>query len=201
MTTQSPRIDGRAARAERTREAVVDAMLSLTDEGHLRPTARQISARAGVSLRSVFQHFDDLETLFAAAADRQVERLTHLAVVIPPDAPFEQRLSAFVETRGALLETISPVRRSALLGEPFSPEIARRLRWSRDMNREEAERVFGVELAAIPEDRRHVVGFALHAATEWYTWEMLRAHDNLSITDAIKVMSLTIRALLNKEAR
>jgi AcrR family transcriptional regulator len=39
------------------------------------PSAARIAARAGVSLRSVFQHFNDVESLFAAAASRQAERL------------------------------------------------------------------------------------------------------------------------------
>src|ERR1044072_5768679 len=65
--------DGRSARAARTRDAVVEALLSLLDEGNLRPTARQVAERAGVSLRSVYVHFDDLEDLFTAAAHRFFE--------------------------------------------------------------------------------------------------------------------------------
>src|SRR5437667_3708433 len=110
MTTVAPAPDGRAARATRTRDAVVDAFLALIDGGNLRPTARQVSERAGVSLRSVFQHFDDLEALFAAAADMQIERLTPLATCVPTDAPLPQRLRIFVEGRTRLLEAISPVR-------------------------------------------------------------------------------------------
>ena len=63
-------LDGRAARALRTRNRVVDALLDLVDEGDLRPSAADVARRAGVSLRSVFQHFDDLETLFRVAGER-----------------------------------------------------------------------------------------------------------------------------------
>ena len=41
--------DGRTVRAERTRQALVDALLSLLDEGQLQPTAERIAVRAGVS--------------------------------------------------------------------------------------------------------------------------------------------------------
>jgi hypothetical protein len=44
--------------------AVVDALLGLIESGDLWPTAPRASRRAGVSLRSVFQHFTDL-ALFA----------------------------------------------------------------------------------------------------------------------------------------
>src|SRR4051812_40199139 len=44
--------DGRNVRAERTRKAVVEALLELLDEGDVRPTAERIAVRAGVSERS-----------------------------------------------------------------------------------------------------------------------------------------------------
>jgi TetR/AcrR family transcriptional regulator, regulator of autoinduction and epiphytic fitness len=201
MTTRTTgeiqREDGRSVRSARTRSAVVEAFLELIDDGQLRPTAKAVSKRAGVSLRSVFQHFADLEALFAAAADRQVERLAELAVRIPAEAPFEERLRMFVDGRARLFERISPVRRASLLWEPFSPEIARRMKWSRDTNREESRRVFGRELTNVDDSKQ--VESALHAATEWYTWETLRVHDGLSIQQATNVMSHMVSALLKKE--
>ena len=67
-------MDGRIARGARARAAIVDALLALIEAGELRPSAARIAERAGVSLRSVFQHFKDVESLFAAMADRQRER-------------------------------------------------------------------------------------------------------------------------------
>jgi TetR/AcrR family transcriptional regulator, regulator of autoinduction and epiphytic fitness len=114
MTTSHLRVDGRNARSERTRGAVATALLELLQGGHLRPTAAEIAERAGVSLRSVFQHFEDLESLYAAVADAQMERLLRY---ISPEAgagPLAERVSSFVERRAELLETITPVRRAAL---------------------------------------------------------------------------------------
>jgi AcrR family transcriptional regulator len=159
-----------------------------------------VSERAGVSLRSVFQHFEDLETLLAAAADRQFERLAALASRIPRELPFEERLRLLVEERARLFEALTPVRRSALLWEPFSPEIARRLKWSRDTNRAEIERVFSAELGLLGKRERAEVTAALHTATEWPAWETLRTHNSLLTEDASRVMSRTIRALLGKES-
>jgi TetR/AcrR family transcriptional regulator, regulator of autoinduction and epiphytic fitness len=191
--------DGRSARRLRTYEAVVDAMLALIDEGNLRPTAKQVSERAGVSLRSVFQHFNDLEMLYATAADHQAQRLGHLMKPIPADGTFEERLRVFVETRTSVLEAISPVRRAGLLQVPFSHAIASRMKWVRRAAREESDRVFAQELAALPKDERRETANAVHIASEWYTWESLRTHDNLSPEDARKVIARMIRALLRKE--
>jgi len=108
-------IDGRLARGERARGAIVDALLGLIDGGDLRPSAARIAARAGVSLRSVFQHFNDVESLFAAAASRQAERLAAHIGAVPDEGPLERRLGAFVRQRAKLLEAIAPVRRAAIL--------------------------------------------------------------------------------------
>src|SRR5215831_10500116 len=117
MASSSPilaSVDGRLARGERARGAIVDALLALIDRGDLRPSAARVAERAGVSLRSVFQHFSDVESLFAAAS-RQAERVSIYLGGIPEDGPLASRLGAFVRQRSRLLEAIAPVRRAAIL--------------------------------------------------------------------------------------
>lgn len=192
------RIDGRLARSERSRRAVVGALLDLFEEGDLRPTAAQIAQRAGVSLRSVFQHFESLETLFAAAADLQMERLAPLLVPIPTGGSFSGRLTMLVTRRSRVLEAIAPVRRASLRVEPFSNEVRTRLELARARGRKEMERVFARELAALPPAERRDVAAALGAAASWSTWEHLRRHQGLSVERARKVLARTIAALLGR---
>ena len=195
--TSSPaKIDGRRARGERARAAVVDAILDLLQEGDLRPTAERVAARAGVSLRLVFHHFADIESLYAAAADRQTERLAALFKPIAADGPFETRLDAFVQQRARMWERIAPVRRASLLLEPFSNEIRRRLAAARTLARREAARVFAAEIARFRGDARDEIVAALGAASGWQTWEALRRHQGLSIEKAHRTVARTIRALL-----
>jgi hypothetical protein len=85
----------------------------------------------------VFQHFDDLESLYATVSDAQMARMSHFISQETGAGPFAERTRSFVDRRAELLETITPVRRAALLQEPFSEELARRLRWAHDMAREE----------------------------------------------------------------
>src|SRR4051794_7539538 len=75
--------DGRTARSQRTRDSVVEALLDLLNAGNPRPTAREIAEQAGVSLRSVYVHFDDLEDLFLAATGRHLERILPLLEKVP----------------------------------------------------------------------------------------------------------------------
>jgi TetR/AcrR family transcriptional regulator, regulator of autoinduction and epiphytic fitness len=190
------KIDGRTARARRTREAIVDAVLGLLDAGDLRPSVEDIAARAGVSPRSIFQHFGDRETLLRAVGMRQTERVSQIVEHLPDTGPFDERLEAFVEQRARVLEFITPVRRSALLNEPFSEGSHAGLQAFRAFKRAEAERVFAPELDGLPAAEREEVVRALGAATDWNTWEALRAHQGLSVADARGVMRRTIGALL-----
>src|SRR5947209_19642262 len=89
--------DGRAARSKRTRRAIVDAMRALHHEGDLRPTAPRVAERAGVSVRTVWQHFDDLETLLVEAGRRDLEIARSLVETIDPSLPTTERVQALVE--------------------------------------------------------------------------------------------------------
>src|SRR5437763_14833951 len=103
----APAVDGRTARAHRTRTAVVDALLQLINDGDLRPTAPRIAERAGVSLRSVFQHFTDLEALYAAATQREIGIIADLVETLPSDGPLAGRIDAFVAQRSRVLEALT----------------------------------------------------------------------------------------------
>lgn len=199
MARTATEIDGRTARSARTRDAVADAFLDLLHAGNLRPTAKQVADAAGVSLRSVFQHFDDLDTLFAEVADRQIQRLQTLMPTPPPSAPFRERLEKFVAGRSRLLEAISPVRRAAVLQEPFSEVVGKRLRWVRVAAQAEIAAAFAPELkAGSPSDRAELLA-ALDIAANWGTWEALRTQHGMPPEAASRTMTRMIEALL-KEA-
>jgi TetR/AcrR family transcriptional regulator, regulator of autoinduction and epiphytic fitness len=191
-------LDGRLARSARTRHAVVDALLDLLGEGDLRPTAARIAERAGVSLRLVFHHFDDLEAIYSELADRQAERVKPLTVRIPVRLPFARRVEEFSAQRGRLLETLSPVRRAAVLIEPFRAALAKRLKHARDLTRAASIAAFTPELSKLHGDEKRATIAALDVATSWVAWEQMRRHQGLSETDARGVMATTIRALLAK---
>jgi TetR/AcrR family transcriptional regulator, regulator of autoinduction and epiphytic fitness len=184
--------DGRNARAERTREAVVEALLELLDEGDIRPTGERIAARAGVSERSVFQHFRDREALFEEAAQRQYDRIMPTLQAIDADLPLGQRIDEFTAQRARLCETVSGVRRGAILIEHESETVAGRLQWARKAKAKEVERVFAAELSGRDPATRH----ALVAACAWTAWESLRFHQGLSPAAARKAMKAAVTGLL-----
>lgn len=190
--------DGRAARAVRTRKAVADALLNLIEEGDLRPTSKSIARRAGVSERTIFQHFDDLETLFSVAAERVGDRIVGNLKQLSDDAPFAQRLSDYMDELLYLHEAMTSVRRASRLHEPFSPVIDRALGWWRDALRRGIERVFAPELEQWSGDEQRDVLEALAVIATWSSWENMRRHSGFSPERARRVLELSFCAVLRQ---
>lgn len=185
-------MDGRRARAARTREGIVAAALALIDGGDLRPTAASIAARAGLSVRSVFQHFADLEDLFLEVSDRHVDRIASLYTGTSYDGDLAARVDAFVDYRSRLYEAIAPVRRAAMLHEPFSTVVASRLELARTLHRLDLERAFGAELHA----GDAVLAEALSAVTTFVVWDEMRRRAGLDVAAAGAAMHRAVSALL-----
>jgi AcrR family transcriptional regulator len=188
--------DGRAARALRTREAIVDACIALVEEGDLRPTAPRIADRAGVSVRSVFQHFDDLPSLHIAVTESIAERMAALVAPIDAALPLDDRIARFVDQRSNLLEAMMPFRVAAGVHGPFAPEIRRAMRAGSAFLRAEVEQVFAPELARVPATVRAEVTEALATASSGAAWETLRAELDDDPARARVVLARLVRAVL-----
>jgi AcrR family transcriptional regulator len=189
---QGAAVDGRTARALRTRDAIVDACISLVDEGVLKPTAPRIAERAGVSVRSVFQHFDDLESLFALVADRAIAQINVHFAPVDPGLPLAARIRRFAGLRRSVLEAMTPIRRAAAVHAPFSPAIQARLQAGQGFLRDELTRVFGPELDAAPADEREQLLDVLDIASSWASWDTMRRANGRS---ADECEALVVRML------
>ena len=173
-------------------------MLALIREGSVQPTAAAVAERAGVSLRLVFHHFDDMETLMRHALSLQAARVAPLIVVpVAPDAPLDTRLTRFVEGRAALFEEITPVRRAARQLEARSGSIAEGLRQMRALLRQQVLYLFGAELRRAGP----AVTAAAQALTSWMTWESLRRHQGLDAPSAQETLAAGLQALLTSSER
>ena len=186
-------VDGRRARRHRSRDLAVDALLDLLNEGVSRPTAQQVAERSGVSLRSIFRIFDDVQSLHTAASERQMSRVRHLFVDIPDAGTLEERVTATVATTTRLYEGVAPIRRAALRAAPESNPLQLQLQRARGWLRAEIDRVFVDELRRIDDPD---VAAALEAALSFETWDQLRTAQGRSSERTAASMRHTVRALL-----
>lgn len=195
-TEDGPPLDGRTARGLRTRRAVVEALLALQEEGDLEPTAQRVAARAGVALRTVFGHFSDMETLWAEAGQRELDKISALADVVPSELPREERIERFCASRARVLEALLPVARAARLREHASPALRRNRELFVAAGDSEVEQVFAQELAGLADADRDALTTALYVVAGQSTWELLRHDRGLSVEQATEQLSRTVRRVV-----
>lgn len=194
-TTEAP--DGRHARRERNRLAVVDAMLGLYHEGNLDPSSDEIAARAGLSPRSLFRYFDDLHDLVRVAVSRQYERVRALADLdLSTDAPLAQRVDRLVQQRLRLIGATASVGKVTRLREPFQPLIAEQLVQGRRQLRAQVQRLFAPELAAMPGDRGAHALAAIDVLTSFEAVQLMRDDQGLSAQRIAATLSDSVTRLL-----
>jgi AcrR family transcriptional regulator len=192
MTSQPQRVDGRTARSERTRSAIVDANLQLIQDGDLRPTADRIARVAGVSLRALWSHFADMEALFAASGQRVLEPRAETFEPVPVDLPLANRIQAYCHQRARMLEQIAPTARAASTREPFSPALQEYRRIHMDLVHDELTTLFAAELKGKPE-----LLTALTAISMWPTWGTWRDAMGLSPEAARAALTSAVEGLLS----
>jgi len=151
---------------------MVEAVIELLEHGELDPTAQQVADRAGVSLRTVFHHFQSMETVLAECWRVQYERHWEGLHAVPGEGPLADRVEATVQQRTAQFERIAGPRRAAVVWAPRSPVIARGLESARCVLRSMLAETFADELAADGEPE--VLLDALDAAASFEAWDLLR---------------------------
>jgi AcrR family transcriptional regulator len=187
-------VDGRRQRGERTRQAIIEAALSLQEEGVLVPTAQQISDRAGVLIRSFFRHFDDMETLFKAADDQLRDSYEALFIGGDRQGSLSERVHRAVERRSAAFEQLT----NLFLGTKAQL-------WRYDMLRNNYARnqkglrkdleAWLPELNGLPD----VECESVHAIASFEMWNRLRSEQDLSEKASISVIQSTLISLLKSD--
>jgi AcrR family transcriptional regulator len=192
VTSSPQRIDGRTARSERTRNAIVDAQLQLIREGDLRPTADRIAKQAGVSLRALWSHFADMEALFAASGKRVLELRDSAHRQIKADRPLAERIDAYCAQRARMLEQIGPTAKAAAIKEPFSETLQRYRKLHVARVRDELATLFAPEI-----DGDEEMLNSLTAVSMWPTWSTWREAMGMSVAASRRSLVRTVTALLN----
>jgi len=182
-------VDGRAARAAKTRNAIADALLDLLAGGQMRPTAKEIADRAGVSVRSVYVHFDDLEALYCVAATRYLTRMAPMLAPVAAVGSVEERAYALVRQRVRLYIESGAIGRATRIHAESSPTLERILRDGRNHSRAELERVFARELEPLSDTERHRVVALLDVLCSAETWETLHVHHGLEVDPSTRCVA------------
>ncbi len=165
-------IDGRTMRRNRNRSAVIAALLDMIREGNLHPGAAEIAERAGVSHRSIFRYFDDLNDLVRTAIDqafRDADPLSSIPELGTGD--FDERVAALVDARLALFDLVSGPMQLARMRAYSIPSIDAEFAAVAELFRQQIREQFAPELASVDRpEREYLVDGAL----------VITSHDSFS---------------------
>lgn len=187
--------DGRRANRERNLLAVVDAMLELYAEGNLDPGAQEVADRSGVSRRSVFRYFDDMEALGRFAIRIIEERLApYLTPDTPVTASLPDRIHALARQRAAHYRHAAPAARVMRVRAPFKPLMRQELERNRKFFNDQVAAYFAAELDDLPPDVRRETLAAVQLLYAFESFEFLTANHS-SLPEARAAIERTVTAL------
>lgn len=183
--------DGRRQRSQRSRQKILEAMWELMLEGDMDPSAADIAEQAGVGLRSVFRHFEDMETIH-----RELVLLAEAKVTPHMMQPFRSR-----DWKGQLIELVS---RTVDLWDPLLvPHTAvETRRFKSDILMDDYKRSRMKELSAIkavlPVDipNHETVLLSLDAILCFSNIRRMREERNLSVAKTKAVMTHLVDAII-----
>jgi len=185
--------DGRRLRREQNREAVIDALLALFRDGSYQPSSAEIAARAGLSPRSLFRYFDDVDDLHRAAAARQIALvLPLLDLPVSPRATTAAKIGQVVQARVKLYERIGPAGRALRACAHRRDQLVTEVRRHRAFLRGQLSEVFAAELALGGEALLPV----LDVVCSFESYELLRHDQGMSRTKAAAALTAALTALL-----
>ena len=183
--------DGRVHRSVVTRKKIVTALNALVYEGQLTPTADQVAARAEVGLRTVFRHFDDMDSLYREISldlDAQVAPLLHVKLQA---ATWKARVLESIDLRCDIYDRVAAHHQAAQVQRHQSPYLAKNLLEGAKLQRDRLQRLLPPEAT----QQVHLLE-ALDLTMSLDAWVRLRREQGLSADEARQVMRLAVTALL-----
>ncbi len=192
-----PQNVARGDRVARTREAIVSSTQTLALDGEVAPIVRDIAKLAGVSARTVFQHFADTAELYVAVLGRVLAAVTGGPPEINRQWPLDQRIGVVVNHRAERYETVRPMWTFIQTLQRRSADAAARILSLYSGNREQIADTFGPELSALPGDKRERTLNALSVALTPESWIVLRERLGLTVEQARDEWRFMMKAIFN----
>jgi AcrR family transcriptional regulator len=180
-------------RRTRNRTSVINALLAMIREGDLRPAASEIADRAGVSHRSIFRYFDDLDDLVRTTITQAFNEVGALSAI--PDigeGDLTDRVTRFIDARLKLLEFVDRPMQLARARANSIPSIDQQLASIADFLRAQIHDHFAPELEVLDDDVRVAVVDAILVLT---SYEGYYAHVRILRDDTERIRSNWNRAI------
>jgi AcrR family transcriptional regulator len=177
----------------------VEALLDLYRDGNFRPSTTEIAEHAGLSPRSLFRYFDDVDDLSRAAVRRQRERaMPLLEIAVEPAASLEARARALAEQRIRLFSAVEPAATVSRLQSPFHPLLHRELTRGRGFLRSQIRELFRPELDELDAREAELVLAAVDVLCSFESYSLLSHDQRLGPARAKAAMTGSMLSLFGR---
>ncbi|BBE34052.1 TetR/AcrR family transcriptional regulator [Sphingosinicella microcystinivorans] len=184
-------VDGRRLRSERSRAQIVAAMRAVIEGGDMDPNVTSVARAAGVSIRTVFRHFEELDSLYREL-NAQIEAEILPMVMTQFEARDWQGRACEVVTRRARIYERLMLFKSAAHARRFQSEyLMDAHRRFLIMERAALQAILPAEIQS-----NKALFAALEMVTGFQSWQRLRHDQNLAPEDAEAAVRLAVERLL-----
>ena len=190
-------VDGRSLRRERNRQDIVDALLGLIENGETEISAALIASKAGLSERSIFRYFDDVNDLYRSVCDLAFSKEIEYALIDDAGVgSLDTKIENFVNQRVRIYtmnERIAPAARSFAFKNPI---IKNQLVVGRKLLRNQIIKHFSEELSAFDKQQQQVAVAIIDSLTTFEYYDMMRSDQKMSVQAIKSVLTESIRKAL-----
>jgi len=189
-------IDGRRARRERGRTAVIDAVFELAEEGKIPLTAEMVADRSRVSVASIFRYFDGLDDLQYQTYQRFRERFAPL-LAVAADGSREERIAGLVATRLDLYEQAGAMMALGRLRSLEHQALLEASTETKTMLAAQVRDTFRRETAGTSPARTAELVAVVDAFTSLETWDVMRRTHARSRAQIIRSWTRGVTVLID----
>lgn len=166
-------------------------MFDFLREGEMSPGAARVAERANVGLRTVFRHFEDMDSIFE-------EMTQEMRATIMPlfEAPLEAKgwrgkLLELVDRNAQIYERVFPMQ-VALVVRRFESEFLQK------QYKSQVDRLRSTLTSILPKSvvRNRPLFAAIEVNLTFATWRRLREDQKLSVAEASETLKFTLSALM-----
>lgn len=190
-------VDGRSLRRERNRQDIVDALLGLIENGETEISAALIASKAGLSERSIFRYFDDVNDLYRSVCDLAFSKEIEYALIDDVGiGSLDAKIENFVNQRVRIYtmnEKIAPAARSFAFKNPV---IKNQLVLGRKLLRTQIMKHFAEELSVFDKQQQQVAVAIIDSLTTFEYYDMMRSDQKMSVQAIKSVLTESLRKAL-----
>ncbi|MEO1661217.1 MAG: helix-turn-helix domain-containing protein [Pseudomonadota bacterium] len=183
--------DGRRRRSGRSRRQIIEALFDLLREGKMSPTAVEVADRANVGLRTVFRHFEDMESIFEEMTE-ELKSVTMPRVMAPLEsAAWRDRLFELSDRIADIYESVFPMQVALVIRRFQSDFLTKQYQSEVDLLRSTLSSILPDKIV---KDRDLFA--AIEVNLTFATWRRLREDQNLSVRSAKSTLNRILTALI-----